>query len=250
MERNYVIINGVNSTSINGLYIKDLPPITKPLMRNTKEEIDGRDGDIITKLGYSAYDKTITIGLAGDYDINEVISFFNPEPQEQIPLLGLQPTVSVTFSNEPEYYYRCEILEQIDFNALLKFKTATVKFHCQPFKYKEENAIDGTTSLSVTNSGNIYAKPVIYVIGAGTIDISLNNSQVFSVECGENGSWIIIATEYLQAYEVGDGFTISLANRKVSGDYSTFKLPVGSNTITFSGGTISETAIQNYSRWI
>lgn len=250
MERNYVIINGVNSTSIKGLYIKDLPPITKPLMRNNKEEIDGRDGDIITKLGYSAYDKTITIGLAGDYDINEVISFFNPEEQKIIFIPDVPQYVTVTFSNEPEYYYRCEILEQIDFNALLKFKTATVKFHCQPFKYKEENTIDGTATLSVTNSGNIYSKPVLYVIGTGTIDISLNNSQVFSVECGENGSWIIIATEYLQAYEVGDNFALSLANRKVSGDYSTFKLPVGSNTITFSGGTISETSIMDYSRWI
>lgn len=248
--RNYVTINGVSSLTINGLYVKDLPPITKPLMRYTKEEIDGRDGDLITRLGYSAYDKELTIGLAGDYDINEVISFFNPTLEELIFIPDVPQYATVTFSNEPEFFYRCEILEQIDFNALLKFKTATVKFHCQPFKYKSENIISGTTSLSVTNSGNIYSKPTIMLIGTGTIDISLNNSQVFSVECGENGSWIIIATEYLQAYEVGDNFTISLANRKVTGDYSTFKLPVGSNTITFSGGTISETSIQNYSRWI
>lgn len=252
MERNYIILNGVNSTTINGLYIKDLPPISKPLMRYTKEEIDGRDGDIITKLGYSAYDKEITIGLAGDYDINEVISFFNPKPIENPLNFGINiPTyINVTFSNEPEFFYRCELLEQIDFNALLKFKTATVKFHCQPFKFKNEEAITGTTSLSVTNSGNIYSKPTIMLIGSGTVAISLNGTQVFSVECGENGSWVAISTEYLEAIEVTDGFNIQLANRKVTGDYSTFKLPVGTSTITFSGGTVTETSVNNYSRWL
>ena len=98
---NYVIINGVNSNTKTGLMINELPPITKPSMRTDTEEIDGRDGDIITKLGYSAYDKEITIGLAGDYDINEVISFFNPEPIENPLNFGINiPTyINVTFSN-------------------------------------------------------------------------------------------------------------------------------------------------------
>ena len=76
--KNFVIINGVNSNTINGLGINELPPISKPSMRVLTEEIDGRDGDITTNLGYSAYDKTITIGLFGTgYDINDIISFFN-----------------------------------------------------------------------------------------------------------------------------------------------------------------------------
>ena len=72
--RNYVIINGVNSLTINGLAIKELPPISKPLMRATLETIDGRDGDITTYLGYSAYDKEMEIGLFGNYDINNIIA--------------------------------------------------------------------------------------------------------------------------------------------------------------------------------
>ena len=43
---NYVILNGVKSTTIKGLLIQSLPPISKPLMRTSIEEIDGRDGDI------------------------------------------------------------------------------------------------------------------------------------------------------------------------------------------------------------
>lgn len=119
---NYVILNGKKSTDIKGLLIQSLPPISKPLMRTEIEEIDGRDGDIVTKLGYSAYNKEMSIGLFGNYDVNSVISFFDSE--------GI-----VTFSNEPDKYYRYQIIEQIDFERLIRFKTAVVTFHVQPFKY-------------------------------------------------------------------------------------------------------------------
>ena len=48
---NYIILNGVNSNTITGLLIQELPPISKPLMRTQIDQIDGRDGDIVTKLG-------------------------------------------------------------------------------------------------------------------------------------------------------------------------------------------------------
>ena len=138
--RDYVIINGVNSLTINGLAISKLPPISKPLMRNMKEEIDGRDGDIITELGYSAYDKTMEIGLYGNFDINEVISFFNGEG-------------TITFSNEDDKHYYFKILDQIDYEKLLKFKTATITFHCQPFKYPNNEQIIDVDSLTVEGTG-------------------------------------------------------------------------------------------------
>ena len=119
---NYVILNGVKSNTVKGLLIQSLPSISKPLIRTQIEEIDGRDGDIITKLGYSAYDKEMLVGLYGDYNIDDVIQFFDSEGQ-------------VTFSNEPDKYYNYEIIEQIDFERLARFKTATVTFHVQPFKY-------------------------------------------------------------------------------------------------------------------
>ena len=119
---NYVILNGKKSTLIKGLLIQSLPPITKPLMRTKTETIDGRDGDIVTKLGYSAYDKQISVGLFGDYDVDEVIEYFTSE--------GI-----VIFSNEPDKFYQYEIISQIDFERLVRFKTATITFHVQPFKF-------------------------------------------------------------------------------------------------------------------
>ena len=102
--RNYVIINGVNSLTINGLAIKELPPISKPLMRATLETIDGRDGDITTYLGYSAYDKEMEIGLFGNYDINNIIAFFNQEGTTELfdlinPLLKRVQTMLLLSKN-------------------------------------------------------------------------------------------------------------------------------------------------------
>lgn len=123
---NYIVLNGMKSTLIKGLLISELPPITKPLIRTKTEEIDGRDGDIVTKLGYAAYDKKMNIGLYGDYDIDEVIEYFNSSGE-------------VLFSNEPDKIYRYQINNAIDFDRLLRFRTATVVFHVQPFKYSALN---------------------------------------------------------------------------------------------------------------
>ena len=138
--RNYVIINGVNSLTIQGLAINNLPPITKPMIRTQREEIDGRDGDIVTELGYSAYDKQIEIGLWGTYDINDIIKYFTGEG-------------TIVFSNEEDKYYNFKILDQIDYQKLLKFKTATITFHCQPFKYPLEEEPVEAEITTLTGTG-------------------------------------------------------------------------------------------------
>ena len=66
--QNYLILNNKSSKDIQGLIISTLPPITKPQMRANIETIDGKDGDEITKLGFSAYDKEIC-----NYIINIII---------------------------------------------------------------------------------------------------------------------------------------------------------------------------------
>ena len=128
----YIIINGTSSKSINGLLIQSLPPISKPKMRTSIETVDGRDGDIVTTLGFSAYDKQVKIGLHGDYNVDDVLAFFNSSG-------------TVIFSNEIDKYYNFAIYEQIDLVKLIRFKTATVSLHVQPFKYSDsETAINYT----------------------------------------------------------------------------------------------------------
>ena len=156
---NYLVINGIKSDSVQGLIIQSLPPISKPLMRTSVEEIEGRDGDIVTTLGYAAYDKEVTIGLHGNFNVDDAISYFSKSGQ-------------VVFSNEPDKYYNFEIIQQIDFEKLLRFRTAKVKFHVQPFKYSDVDKLlkfennfltkfkytNNMNGVSVSSNGNITLK--------------------------------------------------------------------------------------------
>lgn len=154
---NEIILNGVSSSTIDGLIIMSLPPITKPKMRVNTEEIDGRDGDITTNLGYSAYDKTFTIGLSYGYDVNQIIKYFSSSG-------------TVTFSNESAKYYNYRILEQIDFDKLIRFKTATVTMHVQPFKYS-------VTETTQTFNTGLISMP-IYNDTVSGITLSAGNETV------------------------------------------------------------------------
>ena len=236
--RPYIVLNDVSSQTVQGLIISSLPAITKPKIRTMIEEIDGRDGDIVTPLGFSAYDKAVEIGLSYGYDIDDVIQFFNSSGK-------------VVFSNEPEKYYNYAIYEQINFEKLIRFKTATVVFHVQPFKYSDvegektfnfSNVSSG--SLQIRNNGNIYSKPTITITGSGTVNLSLNGQQIFVLNMATTGT-IILNIDEMNAYGT-DG---TLKNRMVTGDYDDFVLQLGNNTISFTG-SVTQILINNYSRWV
>ena len=165
---NYVILNGVPSTDITGLLIQQLPPVVKPLIRTEIEEIDGRDGDIVTKLGYSAYNREMSIGLYGKFKIDDVVKYFDSEG-------------TVIFSNEPDKFYKYQIIEQIDFERLVRFRTATVVFHCQPFKY---SAVEKTYTMcdqALTLSRVLESKSGITFDGHGD-SIRISGESTVAVE--------------------------------------------------------------------
>lgn len=233
---NYVILNGKDSRDIRGLVIQSLPSIVKPNIRTTIEEIDGRDGDIVTKLGYSAYDKEMTIGLYGKYDLDAIMTFFDSEGQ-------------VTFSNEPYMYYKYMILDEIEFERLIRFKQAKVTLHVQPFKYSTLEGVKAVNNpsskeITVLNRGNFTSKPKIGIIGTGTINLSLNGTNILIISLGDTGSSIIIDADGMEAYN-SDG----LMNRAVTGSYDNLKLKTGINTFTWDGN-ITRFTIENYSRWL
>ena len=237
--RPYIIINGKSSTEVSGLLISELPPITKPQMRVTAEEIDGRDGDVVTELGFSAYDKKISIGLHGDFDIDEIIDFFNQSGK-------------VTFSNEPDKFYNFAQYDAIDFEKLIRFKTADVSFHVQPFKYsvsggeKTFNFSSSVTTgeLSIRNNGNYMSRPTIKLTGSGTVNLSINGIEVMVLDMSQNPVIILDSSE-MNAYNPEN----LLMNRHVTGNYDRLVLKAGKNTISYVG-TVTEIAVNNYSRWL
>lgn len=243
--RNYVIINGVNSLTIQGLAINTLPPITKPMIRTQREEIDGRDGDIVTELGYSAYDKQIEIGLWGTYDINDIIKYFTGEG-------------TIVFSNEDDKYYNFKILDQIDYQKLLKFKTATITLHCQPFKYPlEEEPVEAEiTTLTGTGEtltlNNTEEAPMSLVYKGNTsqngtptpdspIPIQVVSGDNSIVVCGKN-LFNKATTTTGKIVSRADG-TLSNSNTYSASDY----IPMAENTTyTLDGG---DTSTSSFNRW-
>lgn len=192
---NEIILNGESSLGIKGLIIQTLPPVTKPLIRTSIEEIDGRDGDIVTKLGYSSYEKSFNIGLSYNYDIDEIITFFNSEG-------------TVTFSNEEDKYYDYQILQQIDFEKLIRFKTATVTMHVQPFKYstiETEKTIYINNQLLSIKDYTKTASGITVTATSGVINISGTGSAAAEFYVPVNLLTLNPGSYTLNAYASGTG---------------------------------------------
>lgn len=136
---NSIIWKGVSSTTIQGLLISELPPITKPEMKIKETKIDGRDGSIIEELGYSSYVKTVKIGLHGNFDINQVIKYFTGEGD-------------IVFSNELDKVYKAKICGKIDYTRLLRYRQASIPFLVQPFKYKLNEYLRETQTATASGT--------------------------------------------------------------------------------------------------
>lgn len=226
---NYVILNGVRSNTITGLLIQKLPPITKPLMRTQVDLIDGRDGDIITELGYSAYDKPIEIGLHGNYDVDDAIRYFDSEGK-------------VIFSNEPDKFYQYKIIEQIDFERLIRYKTATVKFHVQPYKY---SAVD---RIFVLNNQHLNIPDHSETING--ITVTTSDGEITVSGTGTTGTEIILpvscklnAGDYtLKAKASGTGQSAcSIRLMKDADSFGGGAITLGDTAITLSDDELNET---------
>lgn len=242
---NTVTLNGVRSTLIKGLLIQSLPPITKPQQRVLTETIDGRDGDRLTLLGYAAYDKTMQIALCGDYDVDQVIQYFADNASGK-----------VIFSNEPDKYYNYQIVKQIDFERLLRFKQAKVTFHVQPFKYSTESDYfvytvpSGATSYKITNRGNIYARPTYALQGTGTVTFSVAGMASITIDFSQCNGFCVIDTVALNAYNTyPEVYGAQLVNRAITGDYNNLIIKPGQRTLSWSG-TLTALSIANCERWL
>ena len=228
-----VTINGVSSDTLQGLQVLALPPISKPRMRTSVATIDGRAGDRVTRLGYEAYNRTIRVLLHDTYDLTAIETFFNDSG-------------NIIFSNEPERVYEFETIEAFDFERAVRFKTAEITFHVQPYKLKypaESQTITGTSG-TVRNTGNTNSAPRLRINGSGTVTITIDGNAAFVVTMPSAG-WIVLDAANMNAYS-GE----NLANRSVSGSYENLILSPGSHTIQRSGGSVSSMVIENASRWI
>lgn len=232
---NYIIWKGQDSRNLKGLLISELPYIVRPAMRVQVVEIEGRDGDVSDDIGYAAYDKLVKIGLYDNYDVDRISHFFSG-------------TGKVTFSNEPDKYYEAEITEQIDFERLVRFRTAVVKFHTQPFKYLvdelpvEVDIKDGIKEIKVVNVGFEESRPIITLTGKDTVEISVNGHAQFQINIDDG--YVTVNSRLEECYKDN---TYNLKNHNMGGEFPV--LQPGGNTITWTGN-LTKIKIEPESRWL
>lgn len=140
-----------------------------------------------------------------------------------------------------------DILDAIDYERLMRFRTAEITYHVQPFKYSSIEKLkvfsNPTSAITVRNNGNYVSKPIIHIKGTGTINLSLNGVQLFRIDLSTTNS-ITIDTGRLEAYNDD-----VLMNRYVVGDYDKFVLKVGANSVSWDGA-LTYIAFEKLSRWI
>ena len=233
--RDYIILNGVSSQTIAGLLIQNLPPISKPKQRVSVEEIDGRDGDIVTYLGYGAYDKEFEIGLFGDFDINEIISFFNSQG-------------TVTFSNEDDKYYNYQIIEQINFDKLIRYKKAKVKMHVQPFKFSltdNEKTFNINNSLLTFNNYSVISNGITATYSNGTLTVNGTSTNVTSILFPITELTLTSGSYTLSGLATGTvSGTVNVVNSSNTSSFTAVTLVNG--TIASSTATLTSDETYNY----
>jgi phage-related protein len=175
----------------------------------------------------------VLIGVTPQANIDEVIKFFSGQ-------------CNVVFSNEPDKYYKAHIVNQIDYTRLVRFRTATVTFRVQPFKYKlNESEVKTSTEdgvYYVESAGTETSKPLIHLIGEGTVECRVNGNTMFSYTFPENEIEVYIDSEMQDAY-VG---TV-LKNRNMMGEFPLLQSGINEVSLT---GTVTDVEILARSRWL
>lgn len=131
----------------------------------------------------------------------------------------------------------------------MNFKTASVKFHTQPYKYlvnektSSFNISEGVTQVEVNNVGLEPSKPIITLYGTGTVEIKINALGKFQVDIGNEGH-LTVDSMLEECYK---DTTLTLKNRAMGGEFPI--LSAGKNVITWTGN-LTKIEIKPMSRWL
>lgn len=221
----YFIFKDISSDSFRNIIIESLPPIVKPPKRYELIEIDGRSETVIEVLGYKAYEKTIPLGFTNG-DVYEIMDWLDGEG-------------SLILSNEPDKYYKAFVLEQIDYEKVLRFRKASVTFLVQPYKYSADE--EETTSRILINQGNVECLPLMTIYGSGKVGILVNG--VKQCEITVDG-YVTLDGEEEEAYK--DNLN-NRRNRVMSGKFPV--LQPGENELSFTGNVTNVKTLVR-SRWL
>lgn len=227
MGKNYVIINDIDSRSFPSLLIEELPVMQIPKRKVEVIDVDGRSGSLtITDDCYENTQKTIRCKIYGNENVDNIS-------------LWLYKCNRIIFSNRPDRYYNAMLIDQIDFErSMATNRSFEATFNCEPFGYlTSNNTITITRSGSTFNGmGNYYSEPIITVYGSGTINLTINETQITLKDVS---GYITVNCQKKRTHK-----DTTLLNIKKVGDFPTLKH--NTNTISWSGTVTKVEIVPNW----
>lgn len=229
--------NGIKCTEY-GIHVSEHPPIAVPSERVSFTDVPGQSGSMTVVEGeqvYSDMTLTATCFISDTSRIAEIAAW-------------LRGSGTVTFANRQGGYYYGRVINQIDFEKVLRGKpnhTFAVNFRVKPFFYSDTvSDISVTESgTSITNPGTVASAPLLKVTGTGEATLMIGqNSLLFS----SFPAPIYVDCEAKIAY-TGTGTAsdpMLLATQYVTGEW--MRIEPGANFVSFTSGI---TSVEITPRW-
>ena len=224
-----ITFKGITSDSLS-VVINKLPTFKKPQRKSEVIAIEGKDGAEVVEYGFAPYVLPVRITLMDKDRLDEVMAWLDGSG------------VLIT-SDDPLRYRQARVLGEVDYTRLVELKQAQVDFYIEhPFRYNINDIPQTITGFpsTITNNGNVYSKPLLTLVGSGTVSLTINGTTFsYAFPSGES---VVIDCESMDASYNG-----SLRNQYMSGGFPNLK--VGSNAIAKTG-TLTSIKFEKYSRWL
>lgn len=226
MATNSFIFRNLNSDT-DGLTVLAMPPKVIPEQAGKFLTVGGRDGYVFIDDGVS---KPITMDIT--------FIFKETEPLMAKLRENLQGEGELTLSTESGGFYKARVLGEVSFGYWLDHRACTVKFIAQPYLYltSGKTSVTLTNGMVINNPGNVNAYPLFIISGSGTITITVGGSRSFSMYIPGTPKTVRVNSELMEAYTTTDSM-----NNNMTGEFP--YLHVGDNTISWSGGSVTQIKI-------
>lgn len=227
-----ITFKGTTDTAL-GVVTESISWYKKPQKRSESVLIENSDGAIVNELGFAPLVIPAVIGLKSAAVIDDVIAWIDGS--------GV-----LICSDDPLKYRNARILEQIDYDKLIRFKKAAIEFLIEkPFRYvlNESDVVETSFPATYVNAGALISKPLLKVSGTGTVVFVVNGTTLTYVF---DTAYVYIDCDTMDAY-----YLTTLKNRNLSITGNVYPtLSVGSNTISITSGTITSIVITPRTRFI